>query len=122
MDIRSLKLAVAAALIGSLATPLAAQGASTVAAAILRIEHELPLPISRLDLPPEDLGSAGARLATNDNQTTGTFMGQEFALAEVSVPPEEAVTAIEELLGARCALRRHDGRCRHDPGARRCRR
>lgn len=99
MDVRSRKFAVGAALIASLATPVAAQDAGTVAAAILRVEHELPLPISRLDLPPEDLGIAGARVATADNQTTGTFMGQEFTLTEVSVPPEEAVAALEDLLG-----------------------
>jgi ABC transporter substrate binding protein (PQQ-dependent alcohol dehydrogenase system) len=99
MDVRSLKLVVGATLLASLVTPAMAQDTGTIAAAILRVEHELVLPISRLDLPPEDLGLAGARLATADNQTTGTFMGQEFTLAEVSVPPEDAVGALEDLIG-----------------------
>ncbi len=99
MEVRSRNLVACAALLATLATPAMAQDTSTIAAAILRVEHEVPLPISRLDLPPEDLGIAGARLATADNQTTGTFMGQEFTLAEVSVPPAEAVGALEELIG-----------------------
>jgi hypothetical protein len=49
----------------SLAFPAGA--AEQVPAAIVRVEHPRPLPISRLDLPPEDLGLAGARLATADN-------------------------------------------------------
>ena len=40
---------------------------------MLRIDRTLPLPISRLDLPPDDLGFAGAGLGTEDNQTTGAF-------------------------------------------------
>jgi ABC transporter substrate binding protein (PQQ-dependent alcohol dehydrogenase system) len=99
MDVRSRKIVVGAALLASLVTPAEAQDTATIAAAILRVEHELVLPISRLDLPPEDLGLAGARLATADNQTTGTFMGQEFTLAEVTVPPEDAVAALDELIG-----------------------
>ena len=78
--------------------PAAAQ-AEPVAAAVLRVEHPRPLPISRLDLPPADLGLAGARLATEDNNTTGRFMGQAFTLEEVTAPPEEAVAALEALLG-----------------------
>lgn len=89
--------ALAAAL---LVTPQAqAQDAATViAAGVLRVEHRRPLPISRLDLPTEDLGFAGARVATEDNTTTGQFMGQRFTLAEAAVPPEEAVAALDAML------------------------
>lgn len=74
---------------------------SPVPAAVLRVEPERPqLPLSRLDLPPEDLGFAGGRLATEDNRTTGTFLGQDFTLEEVSASPEEAVAALEELTDA----------------------
>jgi ABC transporter substrate binding protein (PQQ-dependent alcohol dehydrogenase system) len=45
-----------------------------------------PLPLSLLDLPPKDLGLAGAKLAITDNNTTGRFMNQEFKLD----PIEEA--------------------------------
>lgn len=88
-------LAVAAAALA----PLPAAAAS-IAAAVLRVDPaQPPLPISRLDLPPADLGLAGARLATEDNATTGRFMNQDFTLEEVVVAtPEEAVTALGALL------------------------
>jgi ABC transporter substrate binding protein (PQQ-dependent alcohol dehydrogenase system) len=92
-------LAIGAALaVATAAAQAAAQDAGTVAAAVLRVEHPRPLPISRLDLPPEDLGFVGGRLATADNMTTGSFMGQEFTLTEVSAPPEEAVAALQALV------------------------
>jgi ABC transporter substrate binding protein (PQQ-dependent alcohol dehydrogenase system) len=91
-------IAAIAALTGA-GVPAAAQDAATViAAGVLRVEHERPLPISRLDLPPEDLGFAGARVATEDNATTGQFMGQAFTLAEAAVPEDEAVAALEALI------------------------
>jgi ABC transporter substrate binding protein (PQQ-dependent alcohol dehydrogenase system) len=82
-----------------LAVPLRAQDAQTIAAAVLRINvHPRPLPISRLDLPPGDLGFAGGQLATADNNTTGGFMGQAFDTAQVEAAPEEALAALETLL------------------------
>jgi ABC transporter substrate binding protein (PQQ-dependent alcohol dehydrogenase system) len=42
-----------------------------------------PLPLSLLDLPPKDLGIAGAKLGITDNNTTGRFMKQEFKLEPV---------------------------------------
>jgi ABC transporter substrate binding protein (PQQ-dependent alcohol dehydrogenase system) len=89
----------AIAALTSAGAPAGAQDAGTViAAGVLRVEHERPLPISRLDLPPEDLGFAGARVATEDNATTGRFMGQEFTLTEAAVPEEEAVAALEAMI------------------------
>ena len=89
----ALAVAAAAPAIGQEAEPEA-----TVAAAVLRVEHPRPLTISRLDLPPEDIGFAGGELAIADNLTTGSFMGQDFTVELVSVPPEDALTALEELL------------------------
>jgi len=43
-------------------------------------DREKPLPLSLLDLPPNDLGIAGAKLGIKDNNTTGRFMHQEFSL------------------------------------------
>ncbi len=34
--------------------------------------------LSVLDMPPEDDGLAGARVAINDNNTTGKFLKQSF--------------------------------------------
>ena len=42
-----------------------------------------PPPLSLLDAPPTDDGVAGARLAINDNNTTGRFLKQEFTLEVV---------------------------------------
>jgi ABC transporter substrate binding protein (PQQ-dependent alcohol dehydrogenase system) len=70
-----------------------------VRAAVLRVDQGNPLPISRLDLPPADMGFAGARLANDDNQTTGRFMGQTFEVAEVDATPETAVAELERLIG-----------------------
>ncbi len=78
--------------------PAAAEDKQNVQAAVLRVEHERPLPLSRLDLPPEDLGFAGGRVATADNQTTGRFMNQDFTVTEVSATPETADAALAALL------------------------
>ena len=45
--------------------------------------RDRPPPLSLLDFPPQDDGVAGARLAINDNNTTGRFLKQEFALEVV---------------------------------------
>jgi ABC transporter substrate binding protein (PQQ-dependent alcohol dehydrogenase system) len=45
------------------------------------------LPASYLDQPPDDEGLQGARLGVADDNTTGRFTGQTFALIE-SVAPE----------------------------------
>ena len=70
-----------------------------ISALVLRVDKPRPLPISRLDLPPEDLGFAGGALATEDNNTTGRFMGQEYVTKNVAVPPEEALAAMEAAIG-----------------------
>ena len=69
-----------------------------IRAAVLRVDTpELP-PISRLELPPEDLGFAGARLAIEDNDTTGRFMGQDFEAVEVAATPDTAGAELDRLL------------------------
>ena len=87
-------------LAGAVAAILAMAGAAIgleVRAAVLRLDRDLPLPISRLDIPPEDLGFAGALLATEDNQTTGTFLGMEFITEMRAVTPGDAAVALEAL-------------------------
>jgi len=81
------------------ASPAAQKPMQTVRAAVLRVDKpELP-PISRLDTPPGDLGFAGARLAIEDNDTTGRFMGQDFEAVEITATPETAAAEMEKLLG-----------------------
>ena len=95
---RGLVVACIAALLLLPAT-VPAEVPQIVRAAVLRVEGGNPLPISRLDLPPDDLGFAGARLGTDDNQTTGRFMGQSFEVIEAEAPPEEAAAELERLIG-----------------------
>ncbi|MBV8344401.1 MAG: ABC transporter substrate-binding protein [Candidatus Eremiobacteraeota bacterium] len=49
--------------------------------------------ISLLDKPPPDDGLAGAQLATNDNNTTGQFMGQRFELMDSLIHADDDVAA-----------------------------
>ena len=46
---------------------------------------ERPPRLSNLDLPPEDEGIAGGRVAVEDNNTTGRFLKQEFSLKAAAV-------------------------------------
>ncbi|CAM3053001.1 ABC transporter, substrate binding protein, PQQ-dependent alcohol dehydrogenase system [Paracoccus aminovorans] len=87
----------------ALAGPALAQDSAspqpqTVHAAVLRVDMPRLPPISRLDTLPGDLGFAGARLAIEDNDTTGRFMGQDFEAAEVTATPETAAAEMDKLL------------------------
>ncbi|MFN3279275.1 MAG: ABC transporter substrate-binding protein [Paracoccus hibiscisoli] len=84
----------------ALAQPAAAQSPDPVLirAAVLRVDDPGLPPISRLDLPPADLGFAGARLAIEDNDTTGRFMGQDFEAEEVTATPDTAEAELARLL------------------------
>ncbi|MBM3603526.1 MAG: branched-chain amino acid ABC transporter substrate-binding protein [Alphaproteobacteria bacterium] len=84
----------------ALAQPAAAQAPDPVLirAAVLRVDDPGLPPISRLDLPPADLGFAGARLAIEDNDTTGRFMGQDFEAVEIAATPETAAGEMQKLL------------------------
>lgn len=89
-------LPAAAALCAGLAGPARAQ--TEYRAAVIRVDAPKPLPISRLDLPPPDLGLAGARLGTQDNATTGSFMKQTFTTEEVVATPETAEAEVKRLV------------------------
>ncbi len=67
-------------------------------AAVLRIDKPGRAPSSRLDLPPDDLGFAGAQLAVSDNNTTGQFTGQTFVVEEYAVAPDAALETLEEII------------------------
>ncbi len=69
-----------------------------VKAAVLRIDYDTLLPISRYEYPAEDLGFAGAALADQDNGTTGQFMGHTFETETVAVAPDGADSALADLL------------------------
>lgn len=90
-------LVVLALLLGA-AAPQGPAEAAEVSAAVLRVEEERPVPISRLDLPPEDEGVAGALLATKDNATTGRFLGHSHVLAESQTIAGEAAAELDSLI------------------------
>lgn len=90
-------LAVAGPVLAQQATQKPVQ---TVHAAVLRVDVPRLPPISRLDTVPADLGLAGARLAIDDNDTTGRFMGQDFEAMEVTATPETAAAEMDKLLAA----------------------
>ena len=45
--------------------------------------------ISILDIPPADDFVAGARMAMDDNNTTGRFLDQSFSVADAKLTPGE---------------------------------
>ena len=91
------RLAVAA-LLSALPASAQQDPPQTVRAAVLRVDVPALPPISRLDAPPDDLGFAGARLAIQDNDTTGRFMGQDFEAQEVAATTDTAGAELQKLL------------------------
>jgi ABC transporter substrate binding protein (PQQ-dependent alcohol dehydrogenase system) len=73
----------------------------TVPIGYLVQEVKRPLPISRLNIPPDDLGVAGAEIALKDNNTTGRFTKQQFILDVERVPVGgDAVAALQKLVAS----------------------
>lgn len=87
-------------LAGALIAMMSPVCAEQIQSAILIVETETPLPISRLDLPPENLHLAGARLAIEDNQTTGRFQNQTFVMQEIISSGPAAVDGLRQLMAA----------------------
>jgi len=80
-------------------------GVQRISIVMARELRERPPPLSLLDFPPQDDGVAGARLATDDNNTTGRFLKQQFALDVVesaSVP--ELIAEVEKRVRAGAGL------------------
>ena len=84
--------------------PAAATVADVATLTILMVRQlrpDRPPPLSLLDLPPKDDGLAGARLAIDDNNTTGRFMKQNFTLELIeSEDPAELVTETKKRVEA----------------------
>lgn len=77
----------------------AAPNPVVIRTAVLRVDDARRTPISRLETPVPDQGFAGARLAIEDNDTTGRFMGQDFEAVEVTATPETAGAELDRLIG-----------------------
>ena len=67
--------------------------ATTIHIAYLGQHFPQKLPSSFMEAPPQDDGIAGARLGVVDNNTTGRFTGQNFALDERLIEGEGDVAA-----------------------------
>jgi ABC transporter substrate binding protein (PQQ-dependent alcohol dehydrogenase system) len=92
------QLLLAASVFGQAPAPQGAAHADQmqrIAIVLAREQRDVPPPLSLLDVRPPDDGVAGARLAINDNNTTGRFLKQAFTLEVVeSSKPEELVTRV----------------------------
>lgn len=97
-NVKICRISAAAIVMSFAASSLPASAEVTYHAAVLRLDAPGPLPISRLDLKPDNLGFAGADLATADNATTGSFMGQKFITDTVAVTPETIDGEMQRLL------------------------
>jgi len=64
----------------STAAPDAIPGVQTIRILMARELRDRPPPLSLLDQRPKDEGVGGARLAIDDNNTTGRFLKQSFTL------------------------------------------
>lgn len=89
-------LALAAAV---LAAPAPAQEPAELRIGYLHPEERM-LTLSLVDRPTEDRGLAGAELAVADNNTTGQFTGQSYALEAEAVGDEAAALAALERFDA----------------------
>ncbi|KRE15936.1 branched-chain amino acid ABC transporter substrate-binding protein [Bosea sp. Root381] len=73
--------------------PQPAAETKTLGILLLRETLDRPPPLSLLDIPPNDEGLAGARLAITDNNNTGRFLGQEFRLDVIESASADALLA-----------------------------
>ena len=73
---------------------------AVVRIAVLSQLVERPPALSNLEMPPDDSGLLGARMAITENNTTGRFTKQAFELREKVVPVGgDVVAAFKELVG-----------------------
>ena len=91
---RHFRLWLVILIVGAELTPAATRaGEQVVQIGWLSRAVKRTLPLSYLDQPPQDEGIQGARLGIADNNTTGRFTGQSFALTETIVPEDGDLAA-----------------------------
>lgn len=90
--------AFAAAAGAGFVQPVAAAPAPTLTIGYVHWRHSVET-ISYIFTPAENNGRAGAEVAIDDNNTTGRFLNQNFALATVEVPTkDDPVAALDQLI------------------------
>lgn len=99
----NLTLRALAALVASLAisgTSLAASAKLDIPIAYVTENIEEPPPLSLVEVVAKDKGLAGAKLAIGENNTTGRFLNQNFALVERSISEDETLEEVAAELAA----------------------
>ena len=86
--------------LSAIAVPAVAAYDIDVKVGFIRAPH-MRETLSILDIPAADDGIAGAELAIEDNNTTGLFLGQTFAIEDVLLRPGEDPAAALNGLVAR---------------------
>ncbi|MCT7374290.1 ABC transporter substrate-binding protein [Chelativorans salis] len=86
------KAMIAVACCGLAGTAAAQEQAMDIPIVFLSRTEEPRLPLSFVDPVVQDPGVWGARLAIEDNKTTGKFLGHEYELIEAIVPADGDVT------------------------------
>ncbi|MGL4311425.1 MAG: ABC transporter substrate-binding protein [Paracoccaceae bacterium] len=104
--VRLCGLAVSVATVWPMILPAQDVAKVEVPIVYLRQDVDRPPVLSNLDPVPDDLGIAGAEVALEDAKTTGTFMGHDYSLDVLFVPPggDLSVAADEALKKARLIL------------------
>jgi ABC transporter substrate binding protein (PQQ-dependent alcohol dehydrogenase system) len=78
--------------------PVLAADIVEVKTGFVRLPH-LEETVSILDSPSADDGIAGAKLAIEDNNTTGRFLGQTFGIEDVLLKPgDDPAAALDDLI------------------------
>lgn len=62
---------------------------------------DIPPNLSNLEVPPENEGVAGAEISITDNNTTGTFLGQKYALESIKLGVDGDIKAAYDELRAK---------------------
>ncbi len=95
---RALAIGALLLLAGAMAPALA--DILQVKVGVLRMPHSRET-ISILDIPAKDDFVAGAKMAMDDNNTTGKFLNQSYSIVDTMVAADDdAVAAANEMIGA----------------------
>ena len=95
---RALAIGVIVVVAGAMAPALA--DTLEVKVGVLRMPHSRET-ISILDIPAKDDFVAGAKMAMDDNNTTGKFLNQSYSIVDTMVAADDdAVAAANEMIGA----------------------
>jgi ABC transporter substrate binding protein (PQQ-dependent alcohol dehydrogenase system) len=93
-----IRAALLALALPAFAVPAVAANTTNVKVGFIRAPH-MRETLSILDIPAANDGIAGAELAAEDNNTTGRFLGQTFAVEDVPLPPGgDPVAALDGLV------------------------